>query len=257
MLPLLPGPIPGLPLTLPTFIPTVWGHTALTPLQLLAAAASRAPPAGSTTPATLPPVAGLGQPSLSQPGTYHPAATLPPKVVKRILDLEFVEMSEISIDDIPTHTPGHPPLPARPPILDVSMWTEKFCSMAAVLSTRFPEKAPEFFAYLASILRADRNFDDGRWVAYDRCYHREALAQKNLEVSPKRPPLQRGVHREGSGSPPVQLLLTGAPRRPVLSAQPEPAVVWVAPPWARQSRAGTQSSAAPSGPTASRTLQAV
>ena len=92
-------------------------------------------------------------------------------------------MSEISIDDIPTHTPGHPPLPARPPILDVSMWTEKFCSMAAVLSTRFPEKAPEFFAYLASILRADRNFDDGRWVAYDRCYRREALAQKNLDWS--------------------------------------------------------------------------
>ena len=64
-----------------------------------------------------------------------------------------------------------------------SMWTEKFCSMAAVLATRFPEKGPEFFAYLASILRAERNFDDGRWVAYDRCYRREALAQKNLDWS--------------------------------------------------------------------------
>ena len=28
-----------------------------------------------------------------------------------------MEMSEISIDDIPAHTPGHPPLPARPPSL--------------------------------------------------------------------------------------------------------------------------------------------
>ena len=55
--------------------------------------------------------------------------------------------------------------------------------MAAVLTTRFPEKAPEFFSYLASILRAERNFDDGRWVAYDRCYRCEALAQKNLDWS--------------------------------------------------------------------------
>ena len=93
-------------------------------------------------------------------------------------------MSEISIDDIPAHTPGHTPLPARPPVLDISMWTEKFCSMAAVLSTRFPEKAPEFFSHLASILRAELlNFDDGRWVAYDCCYRREALAQKNLDWS--------------------------------------------------------------------------
>lgn len=28
-----------------------------------------------------------------------------------------------------------------------------------------------------------RNFDDCRWVAYDRCYRREALAQKNLDWS--------------------------------------------------------------------------
>ena len=38
-----------------------------------------------------------------------------------------------------------------------------------------------FFAYLASILRAERKFDDSRWVAYDRCYCREALSQKNLD----------------------------------------------------------------------------
>ena len=39
--------------------------------------------------------------------------------------------------------------------------------MAALLASRFPEKAPELFAYQASIVRAERNFNDRRWVAYD------------------------------------------------------------------------------------------
>ena len=46
--------------------------------------------------------------------------------------------------------------------------------MAALLSSLFPEKAPELLAYQASIVRAERNFDDCRWVAYDRCFRREA-----------------------------------------------------------------------------------
>ena len=92
-------------------------------------------------------------------------------------------MSEISLDDSPSHTPGQPPLPARPPIQNISAWVEKFSVMAALLASRFPENAPELFAYQASVVRAERNFDNRRWVAYDRCYRREALAQKNLDWS--------------------------------------------------------------------------
>ena len=55
--------------------------------------------------------------------------------------------------------------------------------MAALLSSRFPHKAPELFAYQASIIRAEQNFDDRRWVAYDRRYRREAFAQKSLDWS--------------------------------------------------------------------------
>ena len=126
------------------------------------------------------PGAGAPLPRLASWGPYNPAA---PKIAKKILDLDFVEMSEISLDDPPPHTPGQPPLPARPPIQDISVWIEKYSVMAALLASRFPEKAPELFAYQASIVRAERNFDDRRWVAYDRCYRREALSQKNLDWS--------------------------------------------------------------------------
>ena len=79
--------------------------------------------------------------------------------------------------------PGQPPLPARPPVQNISIWVEKFSVMAAFLTSRFPEKVPELFAYQASIMRAECNFDGRRWVAYDRCFRREALAQKNLDWS--------------------------------------------------------------------------
>ena len=55
--------------------------------------------------------------------------------------------------------------------------------MAAILCTRFPNKAPELFAYMATIVKAERNFDNSRWVSYDRCYRREALAMKSLDWS--------------------------------------------------------------------------
>ena len=116
-------------------------------------------------------------------GPFNLVALLPTKLVKKTLDLEFVEMSDITLDDIPTPGPGQLPLPARPPIQDITTWVEKFSLMAAILATRFPEKAPELFAYQASIVRAERNFEGRRWVTYDRCYRREALATKDLNWS--------------------------------------------------------------------------
>ena len=103
--------------------------------------------------------------------------------MRRILDLEFVEMAEVSVDDDTRPTPGRPPTPARPPITDISQWVERFSLMAAVLTTRFPEKAPEFFAYQALMVRAERNYVGNRWVTYDRQFRRQALAQRDLNWS--------------------------------------------------------------------------
>ncbi len=55
--------------------------------------------------------------------------------------------------------------------------------MAGILASRFPDKAPELFAYMATIIRAERNFQEGSWVAYDRQYRREALARRDLNWS--------------------------------------------------------------------------
>lgn len=46
--------------------------------------------------------------------------------------------------------------------------------------TSFPHKALELLVYQAAIVRVERNYEDTQWVAYDRCFHREALARKDL-----------------------------------------------------------------------------
>ena len=55
--------------------------------------------------------------------------------------------------------------------------------MAAIISTRFPEKAPELWAYQATIIRAERNYEGKRWVTYDHQFRRQALAKKDLNWS--------------------------------------------------------------------------
>ena len=69
------------------------------------------------------------------------------------------------------------------PVMDIITWLECYTSMAAMLSTRYPGKVSEFWAYQASILRAAKNFEGLAWAVYDRQYQREALACHDLNWS--------------------------------------------------------------------------
>ena len=112
-------------------------------LELLASAASATPPVATHQICSL-----LGSSS------YNPTASLPPKLVKRILDLEFVEMAELCMDGDLTAPNSRPP-PNTPGVTNISVWVERF----AIMATRFPDKAPEFLAYMAIIVGAERNYD--------------------------------------------------------------------------------------------------
>lgn len=123
---------------------------------------------------------------------YNPAAALPPKLARRIVDLEFVEMSDLLPDLwqeetqtlVVFDTQLNPwRLGRKAAIQDISQWVECYSKMAAVLSARYPEKAPELWAYLASIVRAACNFEGSLWIGYDRQYRREALARRDLNWS--------------------------------------------------------------------------
>ena len=125
---------------------------------------------------------------LHAPGPFNPAAALPPKVVKKILSLEFVEMSEFQADiwpedPTPAEAPSTSRRPGRPPVITIKTWLECFARLAAVLVSRFPEKGPELWAYQSAILNAAHGYEGATWVAYDRQFRREMLARKDLNWS--------------------------------------------------------------------------
>ena len=65
--------------------------------------------------------------------------------------------------------------------------------MATVMCTRVPHKAPELLAYQATIIKAKRNYEGAQRVSYDRQYHRETLARKDLNWSVPDPRLYNEV----------------------------------------------------------------
>ena len=112
---------------------------------------------------------------------------LPRRMRVRILQLEFIEMSELlpeawSAAESQETSSSMFKLPSRrSPVSDLGVWMECYALMASVLVERYPSKASHFFAYLRRISRAARNFQGSAWVAYDRMYRRQALARGSLD----------------------------------------------------------------------------
>lgn len=119
--------------------------------------------------------------TLHQQGPFNPAALVATSVAKKILNLQFVEIADIALDEPLPSTSKHSTY--RPPVRNISRWIEKYAIMAALLCARFPEKGPELFAYLQTIVAAERDYETDQWLVYDRLYRRQALSQKSLDWS--------------------------------------------------------------------------
>ena len=136
-------------------------------------------------------VAGTGGPGLSGGVPSFPSSatpglnSLPPKLVKRIIGKEFVDMRELlpeswrseSQPSSAAQQKGQP----QGPITDFQVWAECFATLAGVLTTVFPEKAPHLLAYLRIIARASRNYEDSAWVSYDAAFRRQAANLGSLD----------------------------------------------------------------------------
>lgn len=101
---------PQLPASLLVFGDGTDAGNQQTPLSLLADVAASARDATSNQ-GTADNLMRNSHSGLHAMGPFNPIVLLPAKVSKKILDLEFVEMNEISSDDPPPVIPGHPPLP--------------------------------------------------------------------------------------------------------------------------------------------------
>ena len=113
---------------------------------------------------------------------------LPQKIVKRILNLEFVEMHELLPDawraeEASKESCCRVSRPRRGPITDITLWAECFTAYAAVLSAAYPAKSTHLWAYMRSIVKASRNFEGASWASYDAAYRRQAANKRTLDWS--------------------------------------------------------------------------
>ena len=66
-------------------------------------------------------------------------------------------------------------------VTDISLWTECYSLLVAVLLTKHPDKGGHFMAYLRTIVRASRNYEDSAWASYDAAYRRQAANSRSLD----------------------------------------------------------------------------
>ena len=110
--------------------------------------------------------------------------SVPPKLVKRIVGKEYVDIWELLPESWQIETEGsccHAKRPRRNLVTDINVWTECFATMAAILATAYPDKAPHFFAYLRTITKASRTFETSAWASYDMAFRRQAANRGSLD----------------------------------------------------------------------------
>ena len=71
----------------------------------------------------------------------------------------------------------------REPAVDILVWVQCYASLVAVLVEKHVQYAPQFMAYLSTIVRSHRNFEGLGWVAYNIAYRCRAAMQKDLNWS--------------------------------------------------------------------------
>ena len=124
-----------------------------------------------------------------------PGSRLPPKLRKKILDLEYIEMAELlpeswqAVEETLSccHQSGR--RLKRAPVTDILTWLDCYATLVAVLCTVYAQFSPEFMAYQKTILKAARDFEGTCWVTYDSCYRRQAALNKDLSWSRRDPDL--------------------------------------------------------------------
>ena len=107
--------------------------------------------------------------------------SVPPRLIKKILAKEYVDIWELLPETWQVETEGsccHSKRPRRSLVTDINVWTECFATMVAILAAAFPAKAPH---YLRTITKASRTFECSAWVSYDMAFRRQAANHGSLD----------------------------------------------------------------------------
>ena len=119
-------------------------------------------------------------------------AGLPPvpgRLVKRIREGHFIEMGELlpeclGMAAVNFEVEGSKnPKGKCKPVTNILEWLQCFGLYVAILSQSEPERIPDLQGYQVLIIQASMEYDDNRWMGYDRVFRLKATSQKGISWS--------------------------------------------------------------------------
>ena len=105
---------------------------------------------------------------------------VPSKLVKRIQDSEFTDMSELTIDCLSMSLPEETCKPSqsrRRPVTSIIEWTQCFTNYIAILTQAQPERTIDLLGYQHLILEAHLEYSGDGWAVYDRRFRQIATTR--------------------------------------------------------------------------------
>ncbi len=121
---------------------------------------------------------------------------MPARLVKKILKGEYVDMAELLQDNMeverrragPDGEMAQGSRPSRREIPDILSWLHCFSLYAAIVGSRYPEKAKDLLAYQALMISEQRRCGRRGWLLYDAAFRQQITS---LETADWRAPLVR------------------------------------------------------------------
>ena len=119
---------------------------------------------------------------------------VPAKLVKRIQKAEYVDMAELLKDNMEaerrrmlsdsafpqSHLTNRP---VRREIPDMLSWLQCFSLYAAVVASKYPEKARELWAYQATLIGEARRCGGRGWLLYDSAFRQQITSFDAVDFS--------------------------------------------------------------------------
>ena len=115
---------------------------------------------------------------------------VPAKMVKRILKGEFIDMAEFLKDNAEAERrratvgeSGQAVRGSRREIPDFESWLQCLSAYAAVICSRYPDKARELWAYQAFMIAEHRKCGGRGWLIYDSAFRQQITSLERVDFS--------------------------------------------------------------------------
>ena len=94
---------------------------------------------------------------------------------------ELIPDASVYRDEEPSKRYHHSRRPHKKgKVTDIVLWVECFAIFTGVLTSKYPQSAPDLMAYQRTIVHASRTYKGDCWLSYDTTYSRRAAACKSL-----------------------------------------------------------------------------